>query len=286
MTTPSFGPPPDTFRPDRLESINRAGSRPPVELAPGVLLDCLVGQHNGARDLTTALVTLAPDSRLPYHTHPVSESLTVLGGVAQVDVEGRTYQLGELDNIVIPRGLPRTARSGSATEPVRLHVALPAATAGYAWISMTFDSRVMPRTSKGIPGKEHVTRFATAPRSEAGPGTSFIDYFNETLIPGIEMSGGFGLFQTGGRLPAHYHDFDESICIIQGTATCICEGRHHQMSDGATALQPRGRVHYFVNKGARPMAMVWVYAGPRPERMLADESYAVGERDPWPARHG
>jgi quercetin dioxygenase-like cupin family protein len=140
---------------------------------------------------------------------------------------------------------------------------------------------MMPQTSSGVTGKEHITRFESAPRSEAGPGTRFIDYFNEEMVPGIEMSGGYGLFQSGGRLPAHFHDFDESICIIQGTATCICEGRYHSMSNGATALQPRGRVHYFVNNSDLPMAMVWVYAGPLPQRILAAESYATGERNPW-----
>ncbi len=47
------------------------------------------------------------------------------------------------------------------------------------------------------------------------------------------MSGGYGLFQPGGRLPAHVHDFDESICIIDGEATCVVEGRRHTMSSGA-----------------------------------------------------
>ena len=55
-------------------------------------------------------------------------------------------------------------------------------------------------------------------------------------MPGIEMSGGYGLFQPGGRLPAHVHDFDESICIIEGEATCVVEGRRYTMCDGATAL--------------------------------------------------
>jgi quercetin dioxygenase-like cupin family protein len=82
-------------------------------------------------------------------------------------------------------------------------------------------------------------------------------------------------------LPAHLHDFDESICIIDSTATCIVEGRRYALSGGATALVPRGRVHYFVNDSARPMAMLWVYAGPRPERIVVDERCATVEGNPW-----
>ena len=107
----------------------------------------------------------------------------------------------------------------------------------------------MPDDSTGRvqPGGERVNRFKTAKRFEAGPGATFIDFFNEDLMPGIEMSGGYGLFRPGGRLPRHIHDFDETICIIQGVATCIVEGRRYTMCGYSTALQPRGRCHYFIN---------------------------------------
>ncbi len=126
-----------------------------------------------------------------------------------------------------------------------------------------------------------MTRHRTAKRFEAGKGASFIDFFNRRLIPGLEMSGGYGLFQPGGRLPAHLHDFDESISIVQGEATCVVEGRKYTLSDYATALQPRGRVHYFINQSSAPMAMLWVYGGPLPERLVVAEHYSTAEGNPW-----
>jgi quercetin dioxygenase-like cupin family protein len=95
------------------------------------------------------------------------------------------------------------------------------------------------------------------------------------------MSGGYGLFHPGGRLPAHFHDFDESICIIDGRATCVVEGRRFALSGCATALVPRGRVHYFINESSKTMAMIWVYAGPRPERVVVEERCATVEGNPW-----
>jgi quercetin dioxygenase-like cupin family protein len=282
MSIATHARPPESFRPDRTENINRAGERPPVELVPGVQLDCLVGLHNGARNLTTGLVEFAPGAHLPYHTHAVSESITLLAGSALVMVEGRTYHLSPLDNLVIPRSLAHSVRNTSSSEPARFHVAFPSVSPGREWIMATFERRDVPKTSAGVCGKERFTRFNTAPRSEAGPGTSFIDYFNRALMPNLEMSGGYGLFQPGGRLPAHFHDFDESICIIEGTATCICEGRLHSLSDGATALQPRGRVHYFINNSEDPMAMLWVYAGPTPDRLLTQERCATEAGAAWP----
>jgi len=282
MSIATLQRPPEAFRPDRTENINRARERPPVELVPGVQLDCLVGPHNGARNLTTGLVEFAPGARLPYHTHVVSESITLLAGSALAMVEGRTYRLSPLDNLVVPRNIAHSVHNASSLEPARFHVAFPSISPGREWITTTFELCDAPKTSMGVPGKERFTRFNTAPRSEAGPGTSFIDYFNRDLMPKLEMSGGYGLFQPGGRLPAHFHDFDESICIIEGAATCICEGRHHSMSDGATALQPRGRVHYFINNSENPMAMLWVYAGPTPDRLLTEERCAIEPGVAWP----
>ena len=64
---------------------------------------------------------------------------------------------------------------------------------------------------------------------------------------------------------------DASITIVQGTATCIVEGRRHELSSNATALVPQGRCHYFINLTLEPMAMIWVYAGGSPDRIVMDE---------------
>ncbi len=273
--------PPESLRPDRSEVMNEPGKNSPVELAPGVLFDCLVGSHNGARNLTTGLVSFKPEARLPYHTHPVSESITLISGSAIVAVEGREYSLSQLDTIVIPRGTAHAAWNGSKAETATLHVALASETPTRDLVSSPFESRSMPVQTPNLPGKERVTRFQGAPRFEAGPGTSFIDHFNHQLMPGIEMSGGYGLFEPGARLPAHFHDFDESICIIQGTSICVVEGRRYTLADCICALQPRGRIHYFSNESNKPMEMIWVYAGPTPERVIVDERCATAEGNPW-----
>ena len=57
------------------------------------------------------------------------------------------------------------------------------------------------------------------------------------------------------------------------------------MSDCATALQPRGRVHYFINESDGPMEMLWVYAGPKPERIVVEERCATVEGNPWRCIH-
>jgi 2-keto-3-deoxy-L-rhamnonate aldolase RhmA/quercetin dioxygenase-like cupin family protein len=273
--------PPESMRPDRPEVMTPVGSGPLAQLATGVRFECLVGAPNQARNLTTGLVTFDPEAALPYHTHPFSEVITLLHGQASVEIEGRCYELGQHDNIVIPRGTAHSSRNTSRHEAAVFHIAMATDNPTRTLVNEAFPRQLMPATATGRPGRERVNRFPSAPRFAAGPNTEFIDFFNSNLVPGIEMSGGFGLFHCGGRLPAHVHDFDESICIIAGTATCIVEGRRYSLSGGATAMVPRGRVHYFINEIDAPMAMVWVYAGPMPERIIVDERCATVAGNPW-----
>ena len=272
--------PPESMRPDRPEVMTEFGKGEQVELVRGVTFECLVGKPNRARNLTTGIVTFAPGAELPYHTHPFTESITVLAGRMTIEVQGRLYELGPRDNITIPREHAHTARNRGST-PARVHASLGSDTPTRTLVETYFPRRVMPLGASAPPGAERVTYYQTANKFTAGPNATFIDFFNAELMPGLEMSGGYGLFEPGGRLPAHVHDFDESICIISGRATCVVEGRRYSMADLATALEPRGRVHYFINESSGPMEMIWVYAGPRPERIVVDERCATVAGDPW-----
>jgi len=278
---PPLTRPAESFRPNRPEVMNAVGTGPQSELARGVQFECLVGSHNRAQKLTTGFVTFAPGAVLPQHLHTFAESITLLSGSITVEVQGRSYNLKKLDNLVIPAGLAHLAKNPAASTLAVLHVALATDVPSRTLSESFFPRRKMTDDSTGIPGSERCNRIATAKRFAAGPNTEFIDCFNETLMPGLEMSGGYGLFQPCFRLPAHFHDFDESICIISGVATCVVEGRRYSMSDNATALQPRGRVHYFINESNGPMEMLWVYAGPKPERIVVDERCATEEGNPW-----
>lgn len=273
--------PPESMRPDRSEAITAVGKNAPVEIGAGVRFECLVGKFNTARNLTTGLVTFTPASQLAYHTHGYYESITLLSGSLMLEVEGRRYALNPLDNITIPPGAAHFAQNTSSLGSAVAHIAMATDSPGRELTDRFFSRRAMTAEAGGVDGAERVTRLKTATRFAPGSGASFVDYFNRDLLPGITMSGGYGLFQPGGRLPAHVHDFDESICIVQGEATCIAEGRRYRLSDCATAMLPRGRVHYFVNESKSPMGMIWVYGGPSPERLVIDDRCATPEGNPW-----
>ena len=265
------------IKPNRFEKIFKQGEGNSIELAPGVICEALVGKHTEAVNLFTAIVTFgAGDITLPAHTHPHSESITLLSGAARVQVEDRSYNLGPMDNITIPSNCVHCVQNISTLELAVFHIAMPVSTPQRDLVEDSSSAvHFVPDDFNGHKGPERVTRCKTAWHYAAGDKTKFIDFFNDTLMPGIGMSGGYGLFYPGGRLPAHLHNFDESICIISGEATCFVEGRQYKMTDCATAIQPRGRIHYFINNSPGEMAMIWVYAGPRPERIEVEDRYAT-----------
>jgi 2-keto-3-deoxy-L-rhamnonate aldolase RhmA/quercetin dioxygenase-like cupin family protein len=272
---------PENLRPDRPPVMTNQGSGVKMPMDHGVVFECHVGRHNQARNLTTGIVNINPNAMLAYHRHTFTESITVLSGQVVIEVEGRRYRMAPMDNIVILPGLAHQTHNSCGQTMAKIHISMGTDQPQRELVDHFYSKRAMPDDSIGQPGQERVNRFASAPRYEAGPNTQFVDFFNETLTPGVEMSGGHGLFYQGGRLPAHLHDFDESICIIDGQAVCVVEGQRHQLSDCATALQPRGRVHYFINEAQQTMQMLWVYAGPRPERMELDDQCCTREASPW-----
>lgn len=276
-TKPIEGIPPKRFQPDRSEKVCKIGQGDSINLAPGIVSEALIGKHTNAVNLFTAIVTFEPGNTiLPAHTQTHSESITLLSGLACVEVGDRRYLLNPLDNIAVPRDCVHSVKNMSDDKPAIFHIAMPTIIPQRDWAEkQNVVFKDVPNDFNGHMGPERITRNRTARRYAAGPNTEFIDFFNDTLMPGIGMSGGYGLFYHEGRLPAHLHDFDESICIIEGEATCFVEGRRYIMSNLTTALQPRGRVHYFINNSQQPMAMIWVYAGPRPERIEVNDEYAT-----------
>jgi len=258
--------------PVRQESIQSVGTAKVSVPAPGVELRMLAGSHNGARNLFTGLITLAPGASYPYYVRPFSEALILLDGDGAVDIEDRQYRLRTLDSINITPRQPRRLANLSAGRPAVFHVSLASAAPDQTWVNARFTPVEQPRTTTGRAGSERICRNDPAARFELAPRALFQDLFSAELgARGI--CGGYGVFEPGARLPCHRHEFDESITIVQGVATCVVEGRRHDLSGNSTALVPEGRCHYFINLTLEAMTMIWVYAGDRPDRIVVDETF-------------
>jgi quercetin dioxygenase-like cupin family protein len=261
---------------NRTEVLTRGSGPPSLELAAGVSVRLLATGALGAQGLTTALAHFQPAATLPYHLHPCSEVIVLLQGQAGVLVEGRHYKLNPFDALHLPAGTAHAVRNLSASSPAVLHSSFASDNPGRDPVTATFSEVERDQPEPGCP--EGLVRFETAAVYELAPRTLFRDLFARRFgARGI--CGGYGLFEPTSSLPCHYHDFDESITIVAGEAVCQVAGREYPLSDCDTACIPRGWPHRFLNRSARPMAMIWVYAGDEPDRILVDPGYCEGTLD-------
>jgi quercetin dioxygenase-like cupin family protein len=257
---------------DRSEVVTRGDGPSWEELATGVRRRFLASGTLGARGLATALTVIQPGAGLPYHTRPVSEAVVVLDGRAEFLAEGRRHRLEPLDAIHLPAGTAHAVVNPEVT-PASLHSSFGSDTPTWEAVAATFSPS--EGGGEGDSRPERLVRFNAAAVYELAPGALFRDLIAGRLgFRGI--CGGYGRFEPGASLPCHYHGFDESITIIEGTAVCQVAGREYTVSGRDTVCIPRSRPHRFLNRAERSMAMIWVYAGDEPDRTIVDPRVCEG----------
>jgi len=254
---------------ERREFIVRGTGTAGDEIAVGVEMCTFASENRGARGFGTAMVRMCPLSRIPYHTHSCVEVIIPLSGIADVDIEGRRYQMGPYDAILIPTGVAHSVRNAMSSSDTVLHVSFNHSSPGRSLVEDGYEVENFYQSPEGVP--ERLIRFASATTYQLAGATNFRDLFAKRL-GSSGICGGYGIFQPGAALPCHVHDYDESITIVQGRAVCQSEGREYALSDYDTACVPKGQPHRFINRTNKPMAMIWVYAGDEPDRLIVDPS--------------
>jgi putative monooxygenase len=257
-----------------------SGQRKPISaFLPDVALRVFASAECGAKAMTTGTATFAPGKGLGYHTHPCSEAVTVLRGEALFSVEGRTYRLRPLDCIHVPAGVTHNPTNPSNTEPLIVLSAFASPEPGREAVEDHFVEQDRTTADPGPDDPEHISRFGKTDNYELAGGTQFFDLF-AGRYGSVGICGGYGKFQPGTSLPCHIHDYDESITIVEGQATCEVAGQRYQLSGCDTAFIPQGKPHRFLNESQASMAMIWVYAGSEPSRSIVDVKYCLGSL-PW-----
>jgi quercetin dioxygenase-like cupin family protein len=254
------------------ERIFPGQCQPSGDLLPQIEFRTFASGECGAKGMTTASVTFSPGGRLPYHAHTFSEAVTVLDGEALFAVEGRSYRLRRLDCIHIPSGVAHEVTNSSGSARLIAHCALASSTPTREMINNTFRPQICSHTDPTNP--ESILRFSRSEIYQLADGAEFRDLF-AGRYGSVGICGGYARFNPGSSLPCHIHDYDESISIVEGKATCEVAGRRYSLSGLDTAFVPQGKPHRFLNESDDPMAMIWVYAGSEPSRTIINTTYCT-----------
>ena len=252
---------------ERTEILTRGEGPPSIEPAPGVRVRLMATGAFGTKGLTTALASFEPGAELPYHVHPFGEVIILLEGDAEVLVEGRKYRVAPYDAVILPTGTAHRVRNLANDRRALFHSSWPADAPKRDDISAEFPIVDRERPSGSDP--EKVIRLAEAPVYELAANAQFRDLFAKRL-GSSGICGGYGRFAPGSSLPCHFHGYDESITIVEGRAVCQVAGKEYSVGDYDSVSVPTGRPHRFLNRSDAPMAMIWVYAGDEPDRVIVD----------------
>jgi len=253
----------------RLEVITHVYAASSLELARGISLVEFASSKRGAIGFSTGLARVAPGAELAYHYHECSESITVLAGECEVAVEGRTYVLHPYDSLHVPKRVAHTVKNLDGSSDLAVHTAFSSSSVTRNPANGSYVPSRLAEALSAEHGPESLQRFSLAAAYELSTNAWFKDLFAGRLgARGI--CGGYGRFAPGTSLPCHTHLYDESITIVEGTATCLVAGRRYTLNGCDTALVPQGLPHRFINESDQEMAMVWVYAGDEPERVIVE----------------
>lgn len=73
----------------------------------GVITRLLIGKDNASQTpFTTGTTIFPPGSSAPMHSHNCCEQVTILDGVADVTVDGKTQRIGAMATSFIPANVP------------------------------------------------------------------------------------------------------------------------------------------------------------------------------------
>jgi quercetin dioxygenase-like cupin family protein len=74
--------------------------------------------------------------------------------------------------------------------------------------------------------------------------------------------------QPGSKIPAHFHNCEETVTILEGVGVFERDGEQSELRPFDTTWVTAGVRHRFRNDGSSTLTILWVYASPTATRTL------------------
>ena len=130
------------------------------------------------------------------------------------------------------------------------------------------------QNQEGSMSQPKIIRFTEIPMVPRGSGVETKPLLLEATGAQAFVSG-VSTFPVGAALKLHNHNTEEMVVLLEGEATVEVGDQRYDIVPYDTTHVPAGIFHRFINRGATPMRILWVYGATHVTRTFADTGETV-----------